>query len=296
MRRVLRACRREQGNVTMLMITFCMICLFISLVTTDIFMILYARRVAQTSADTAAIGAVRAAIPVVGHELWRLTYARLEEIYAEAEVEHNRRRDQWRSDRRTADDACRESAAPPAPPDDPDPGAGAEEPGEEEEPAPPPDPEEIERRYRECMADWDADHPEPLLEDVEEEMLRRYTDDQALIDALVGRGGVPSISKVAAAVLTPAERLCSLEAVRSEMEQRVTMEAEKYVDRNGGSLVLVNAPYNRRPQVLVEVAVTAPAVVIGRFSDTPLVIRRLAVARMESNLDAGEIPDDCARR
>lgn len=279
--------RGQAGNVTVLMLAFLIGCLFVTVLTLDLFVILYSRHAAQTAADTAALGALRAVQPAIADELWRRMTVKVERMFADAVVAHRELSQAWAAERAEAVAACAAGSVFLRIKEPYDPESGEE-----------PEFEEVldEVAYDACVDAWLSASPAPILAAVEEQFLAREIQDQAVVAVLMGRGGTESARQVINAVLDPVDKLCALRVVAADADafNLIWGEADKYARANGGELADLEIPHEDRAQVFVLVEREIPTIFLQRFTSEPLKTRRAAVGTLAAERVPGFVPSRCS--
>lgn len=263
--------RGQDGNITILMIAFCMGIALLMVLFLDFVSVLYTRHAAQTAADGAVLGALRVAQRVIRPMLSDRVQEKIRQWDKETTDMYKRQRADWQKAR---DDACPVRA--PAP---------AEEPADPTAPDPPSRPE--------CLADWDERHPAPVLEEIQRAFLEARIDDPAVVRAILYGEGVVGARLFMESVLSTQEILCTIRQARTEIETLGRTEAANYAQWNKAKLTTLVVPYKDLPQVLVRVERPVPTLILGKYGTTALKAERVALATLVSVKDAQPIPDVC---
>jgi|GEM_PF-4064620 len=248
---------RQRGNIAALLIFQCVLVLMLAVVSLDIFSILYARRAVQTAADSAASGALRGIQRVLGPELQKRAWEKVDDLFDQARHEFPNRKQVWASASRAAETECRKKA--------PDIGSAEA-----------------------CIRQWNATHPLPTTEkEFERFIISTNVSDPKVVDALLGGGASVDITEVVDGVLTEQEKTCALHDKQSDVIAAGEREANLYANLNGAMNVRLTVPYRGRAQVHVRVERQVPTVYLQRFSKDEMVAAGEAAATLFTLVDKG---------
>jgi hypothetical protein len=229
----------QRGNSAILLLYFSLSILLLSVFSLDLFSLLYAKRAAQTAADAAATGILRAVSETIGPKLYEIADGRVKGWWKEAKTSFDQESAAWTASNEAAITECK----------------GASD----------------------CILQWLSAHPSPNLRDVEKKVARQYISGNVgntksttyvdqIVNALVGEGEA-SLPEEVDAVLDDQTKVCTLLSAKDEYLYDWEDQARLYAELNGAkrNLTEVQVPFRNRAEVYAKVKWSVPTLFLHRL-------------------------------